>query len=253
MTRTAPLLLALLPVLAAGGLAAQDPDTTVVDSALPVPEVRPRAAVGTPQDTATELPASPLGAMVRSMILPGWGQSKFDAYFRGGIYFAGWTGNWFMNFRNAYRLENVQARFDIRSDQVARQLIATSSNPDSMRAQIDSFPSLVEGAVREDSLGNELRKLVRARQQQQEDWIAWSVFWVLASGIDAYVTAHLADFPAEVQMHPGRNRSVTLRVGVPWPFAKPPQRGASSPAPEAAAPAPPAPLRPLVGPSALRP
>ena len=213
-------LLTVLAVLVPVGLTAQIPDTLVVDTAI-VDRVAP---IGMPPPD-TGLPASPAGAMIRSMVLPGWGQAKFEGYFRGGVYFTGWVGNWYMIFRNAYRLENVENRYDIRREQVAEQLIANASDPDSMAAQLDSFPTLLDGVIREDSLGNELRKLVRAREQQQEDWIAWSLFWVLASGIDAYVTAHLADFPAEIELRSNRDRSVSVELTVPWapgpPLARP--------------------------------
>lgn len=221
----APLVLAAaLPAALAG----QGVDTLGVDSVRPIPRVEPVAV-----DTPT-LPVSPVGAMLRSMVLPGWGQSEFESYFRGSVYFAGWTGNWFMIFRNEHRLDNVQVRFDLRAAQIQDQLLASSSNPDSLRAQIDSFPDILDTAVREDSLGNELRKLVRARKQQREDWIAWSLFWVLASGVDAFVTAHLADFPADVEMRPTGGRALSLSVSVPFstPGARPPPAaGAALPAP----------------------
>ncbi|MFO7893068.1 MAG: DUF5683 domain-containing protein [Longimicrobiales bacterium] len=221
----APLVLAAaLP----GGLVGQEVDTLGVDSVRPIQQVEPVAV-----DTPT-LPASPVGAMLRSMVLPGWGQSKFESYFRGSVYFTGWAGNWFMIFRNEYRLDNAQVRFEIRTDQIEDQLVASSTNPDSLRAQIDSFPDILDTAVREDSLGNALRKLARARKQQREDWIAWSLFWVLASGVDAFVTAHLADFPADVEMRPTGERALSLSVSVPFstPGAPPPRAaGAALPAP----------------------
>ncbi len=236
MSRRLPALLALL--ILPGGLAAQEPDTLGVDSLLPVPRVEP--AIEPVVQDAGALPVSPGGAMIRSMILPGWGQAPFDAYFRGGVYFAGWAGNWFMLFRNSYRLENARTRFDIRAEQIEEGLITAAPNPDSMRAQIDSFPTILIDAIREDSLGNDLRKLVRAREQQREDWIAWSLFWLLASGIDAFVTAHLHEFPADVELRPaaaagGRAISVSISVPVPGIGARQPR-----PAP-AALPAPPLP------------
>ncbi|MDX1675097.1 MAG: DUF5683 domain-containing protein [Longimicrobiales bacterium] len=208
---------------------AQEPDTLRAADTLRVDSVRPvpRVPLAPAEDTASA-PTTPSGAMVRSFILPGWGQAEFDAYFRGGVYFAGWAGNWFMNFRNAYRLDHARERLAVRRSQIEDQLIASSSNPDSLRAQIDSFPTILTDAVRADSLGNELRKIVSSREQQREDWIAWSVFWLLASGIDAYVTAHLAEFPADIELRPGRQGGMSLRVGVPWPGRPgrdPPARG----------------------------
>lgn len=178
---------------------------------------RPPRPVEPPVVQDSVAPTTPGGAFIRSLILPGWGQAEYDAYFRGSIYYAGWIGNWFMNFRNFTRLASVRDRLGLRTGQIEAALITNSPNPDSMRAQIDSFPSIVDTAVREDSVGNALRLLVDSRVQQREDWIAWSIFWLLASGVDAYVTAHLADFPAEVELRPNRDGSLTLQLGVPWP------------------------------------
>jgi hypothetical protein len=219
--------------MAPGGLDGQDPDTLAVDS------VGAEEAT-TQADSAPAIRLSPGAAMIRSLILPGWGQAEFDSHFRGGVYFAGWAGNWYMIFRNAYRLDEARTRFDLRFDQLESALIAASPNPDSMRAQIDSFPNIMNTAVREDSLGNELRKLVNAREQQQEDWIAWSLFWVLASGIDAFVTAHLHDFPADVDLRPTGGRSVSLTVSVPvWPPSARPPRAARAALPPRPPPGPP--------------
>jgi hypothetical protein len=235
MSRSLPAILALA-LLVPGGLAAQDPDSAAVDTA----GVAPSRLPDVDQDVVdtTALPVSPGGAMIRSMILPGWGQAEFQAYFRGGVYFAAWAGNWFMLFRNEYRLDYVRQQYDIRYDQIRTGLLANSDNPDSLAAQLDSFPDLMDTAVREDSLGNDLRKLVRARKQQREDWIAWSLFWLLASGIDAFVTAHLYDFPAEVDLRPAGGRAAALTVSVP--FSVP---GGRAPPPTASALPPPGPPR----------
>lgn len=214
MTRPAArrTLAALVALMAGSGAAGQEPDSLRADSLRAVNAVVPPAP-----DSVEAAPTTPRGAMFRSFVLPGWGQAEYDAYFRGGIYFAGWAGNWLMNFRNAVRLDQARGRLGVRRQQIREGLIASSSDPDSMRAQLDSFPSILNQAVRQDELGNELRKIVSSREQQQEDWIAWSLFWLLASGVDAYVTAHLSDFPADIEIRPERDRSVSLRVGVPWP------------------------------------
>lgn len=222
---TRPLLLGALLTLSAGPAAGQVPDSLPPDAApLPIDSVRMPASVaplGAAPDTDRDLPISPRAAFIRSVVLPGWGQAPFEAYFRGSIYFAGWAGNWFMNFRNMYRLEDARERFDVRTEQVREGLVAAAPNPDSVRAQIDSFPDILTTAVREDSLGNDLRKLVRAREQQREDWIAWSLFWLVASGVDAYVTAQLSDFPAEVILRPGNERGVSIGLEVPLPRRRP--------------------------------
>jgi hypothetical protein len=215
-----PIRLAVGLLLAgAGALGAQIPDTVIthVDSVIVDPAAV--AAVGSAPDTVARFP-SPGGAFLRSMIIPGWGQAEFDAYTRGGIYFSGWTANWFMNFKNQVRLREARNRLDLRTDQIRARLIAEAENPDSMRAVLDTTNVLSE-AVRGDAIGGDLRNLVSSREQQREDWIVWSVFWLLASGVDAFVTAHLADFPAAIDLEANADRSVSLRVDVPFPRRRP--------------------------------
>lgn len=207
-----PVGLAIALALTASPAAAQEPPDTTGG---PVPV-----------DSVVVTPMSPRGAFIRSMILPGWGQSAFGSYFRGGVFFTGWAGNWFMNFRNQVRLDNARDRYGLRRSELRDSLIFSPPaedvppNPDSMRAVLDST-DLLQQTVLADSAGNDLRKLVRARKQQREDWIAWTVFWILASGVDGYVTAHLSDFPATIDVDPGRDGSMTFRVEVPLPRRRP--------------------------------
>lgn len=219
MIRRFVILLVLAAVLPTG-ITAQVPDSVAArDSAAARDSLRPREeAVGVPvQDSALAPRATPRSAMIRSFVLPGWGQAQYDAYFRGSIYFAGWAGNWFMTLRTSARLGMARETLQLRRDQIETALIEGSPNPDSMRAQIDSFPEILDLAVDNDEKGSELQGLVGAREDQREDWIAWSIFWLLASGIDAYVTGHLSDFPAEVDMQPNRDGSVTLQLELPLP------------------------------------
>lgn len=194
-----------------------------VDSVIVAPEVEPILVPAAPD--LTPEPISPRGAFIRSMVVPGWGQAAFDSHFRGGVYFAGWAANWYMMFRNQVRLDEARFRFDLRVDQLEAALIAASPNPDSMRVALDEDPSIIEAAVIADdgpgSSGNNLRKLVGAREQQREDWIAWSIFWLLASGVDAYVTAHLADFPADIDVRRNADRSVSMGLQVALPGRRP--------------------------------
>ncbi len=204
---------------------AQTVDTTqvTVDSVIVTPGARP-VVTDPPPDSAPQ-PMTPRGAFIRSMVIPGWGQAAFDRPVRGGVYFAGWAANWFMIFRNQVRLDEARFRFDRRVEQIETALIAGSPNPDSMRAVLDSVPSVLEAAVRADeglgNTGNNLRKLVRGREQQREDWIAWSIFWVLASGVDAYVTAHLSDFPADIDVRRNPDRSLSVGLELPLPRGTP--------------------------------
>ena len=211
--------LAAVAALAAPA-AAQEPDSTMVpvDSVIVSPDVPLATAV---EVVPAATPMSPRGAFIRSMILPGWGQAAFDAHFRGGVFFAGWVGNWFMNFRNAVRLSEAKDIYGMRKRELADSLIAVSPNPDSTAAAI-AENGVGEQVIFADAPANLWRKRVRAREEQREDWIAWTLFWILASGVDGYVTAHLSDFPAAIDLEPEGGGAVTVRFEVPvGPFGRP--------------------------------
>ncbi|HUG41150.1 MAG TPA: DUF5683 domain-containing protein [Longimicrobiales bacterium] len=201
--------------------AAQEPDTipVPVDSVVIAPDV-PVAALPGQGDAAQGQPMSPRGAFVRSMVLPGWGQAAFGSHLRGGVFFAGWAGNWFMNFKNVVRLDEARDRYRLRADELRESLLAASPDPDSLAMVLDTT-DLLDRTIRADDLGDNLRKLVRARKAQREDWIAWSIFWILASGVDGYVTAHLADFPATIDVEPERDGGVSLRLEIPFGRRRP--------------------------------
>lgn len=59
--------------------------------------------------------------------------------------------------------------------------------------------------------------LVRARKDQREDWAALTIFIALFSGLDAYVSAYLADFDRHVGVQPTPTGSLRLewRARVP--------------------------------------
>lgn len=156
----------------------------------------------------TELPAvadrpSPRGAMLRSFVLPGWGQASYDRYVRGGVYFAG-------NAANLYMVLKTLARLDEARDLEARRVSATEARLIAAGHAPDSIPALVEA----DPAVMSIRGLVTTRESQREDWIALGLFWLLISGVDAYVTAQLADFPASIGATTD-GRSLGIVVSVP--------------------------------------
>jgi hypothetical protein len=60
-------------------------------------------------------------------------------------------------------------------------------------------------------------KLIESRKEQRQDWIAYTIFFTLASGVDAFVAAHLADFPATITTRPAPAGGMHIQVGVPFP------------------------------------
>jgi hypothetical protein len=92
---------------------------------------------------------------------------------------------------------------------------------DSLRAAMLEDPALAEeladsaafaSRVAGDSLLVDNRSLVDARRQQRQDWIAYTLFFTFLNGLDAYVAAHLTDFPGELDV--GRRADGSISIGV---------------------------------------
>jgi len=157
-----------------------------------------------PADTLHDDRPSATGALLRSLVLPGWGQASYERYIRGGVFFSGHVGNTFMLFKTLTKLDEAE-------DLLARREAATLAelrdqgvtDADSLRTQLAANPQV-----------RRLRSLVDARKEQREDWIAVGLFWILISGVDAFVQAQLADFPAEIAARHEEGR-VLLQITVP--------------------------------------
>ena len=80
------------------------------------------------------------------------------------------------------------------------------SDPDSFRIRVDNS-----------ELVRDVRGLISAREEQRQDWLAYTIFLTLASGVDAFVAAHLANFPATISTSPGREGGMNVRLSVPIP------------------------------------
>ncbi len=57
--------------------------------------------------------------------------------------------------------------------------------------------------------------LAEGRREQREDWITLAVFWSLASAVDAWVSAHMWEFAAEVMPPPDGSAGIAVRYQVP--------------------------------------
>jgi hypothetical protein len=143
------------------------------------------SAGAAPADTLTadSTPFSASGALLRSFLLPGWGQAYVGAHGRGALYFALEAGSLWMVYKSNRALAD------------AREL-------ESYRREI--------GALGE----NERLSIAESRAQQVEDWITLSVFWALFAGADAYVSAQLADFVGHVGAEPGPQGELRLQMNV---------------------------------------
>ena len=137
-------------------------DTTAVSP--PEPDVGPE-----PRDSATFRPISPVGALWRSFLLPGWGQARLNRKLTGGLFIA-WEGVTLgMTLKTRHELDYLRRT----------------------------------GAERADS-----------KRQEHEDWLVLLAFNHVFAALEAYVGAHLADFPGDLKIRavPG---AVGASVSVP--------------------------------------
>jgi hypothetical protein len=180
-----------LALAAASPLAAQvRPSAPPRDTAAAAPRdtlvVRPPAPAAARADTAaadTVRRISPQGAFVRSLVLPGWGQSAVGSPGRGAVYFALETASLWMVYKSQRKLH-----FARRNQEYLREV----------------------GELEEDRQTG----LVNSREEQLEDWITLSGFLLLFNAADAFVSAHLVDFDRRIGVVPGR-RGADLQLSVP--------------------------------------
>jgi hypothetical protein len=168
-----------LACLAPRAAAAQDP----------APRDTSRRAFEIRGDTVPVVPDSllritPRGAFLRSLVLPGWGQSELGAPGRGGIYFLLESGSLWMVLKTHQKLKEARALETIARE--SGEIGPTTKLP-----------------------------LVRDRENQREDWITLSIFWLFFSGADAFVAAHLQDFDVHVNAVPRPGGGTELRATVP--------------------------------------
>ena len=149
---------------------------------------------------------SPAGAFLRGSLIPGWGHAASGSLTRGAFYFgieaaAGW-----MVFKTWRKLGVAREQVALWEEQVTARLIREGVTE---QEDIDSQLGQHEEVAR-------LRELVDSRTEQREDWVAVTVFFLLISGVDAFVSAHLHNFPdpLTVEGDPGGTVSVAIRVPV---------------------------------------
>lgn len=199
--RRALVLAALLGALVVAPVAAQDPP--LPDTVLVPP--RPDVVLSRPEP---ELP-SPTGAFLRSLAVPGWGQAAIGSYTRAAFYVAVETSSAYALIRTRIRLQEAREHAALR-ERVLRRALADEgvTEPAEVAARLDENPRLADA-----------RRLVAAREEQQEDWVALTIFLVLLGGADAFVSAHLRDFPEplEVGLVPGPDGRIQVAVRIPVP------------------------------------
>ena len=148
----------------------------------------------------------PSGAFLRSAIIPGWGHTTTGSPTRGAFYFsvealAGW-----MVFKTQRRLGVARDQAEL-WEEVAMAELAALGHTD---------PEEIDAALADHEQVARFRGLVDARREQREDWLAVAIFTMLISGVDAFVSAHLGDFPEPLTID-GDPLGGTVELGVRVP------------------------------------
>jgi hypothetical protein len=130
------------------------------------------------QDTTPGPPVSPLGALGRSILIPGWGQAAVDRPVRGAFYFAAEAAAVWMIVKSQAKLSSAR-----------RGLPPDAATADSA--------------------------LVESRNSQRENWIVLGVFVALVSGVDAWVSAHLFGFEGELTPPEDGTAGAAVKFSVP--------------------------------------
>lgn len=180
LPRVAALGLALAIWLGAGParLAAQDSTAAPRDSASvtpPTPLPPPAAQAPVPgSDSAGggKPPVSPMGALWRSILIPGWGQARLNRKLTGALFIA-WEG--------------VTLGMSLKTSQELRYMERTNSAGKS------------------------------AKRKERQDWLVLMGFNHLFAAVEGYVSAHLWDFPPDLEIGVGPlpGGGVGARVSMP--------------------------------------
>ena len=153
-----------------------------------------------------EFAGRPRGAFLRALAIPGWGHAAIGAHGRGGVYMGTQAVVTWMLLRTRSGINGARDLVAVRSAAIERELLA---------AGVDD-PAQIESALEGDEGVARARGLEAARQQQFEDWLALGIFTLFLSGADAFVSAHLQTFPADVTVVPvGDEGRVDVGLRVP--------------------------------------
>ena len=129
------------------------------------------------------------GAFARSMVIPGWGQAAAGSPGRGAFYFTVESISFWMIFKTNQLLGSASDILDMRRRDAFERLMADPlDDPLDLQTLLEADLGVVSAL-----------ELEEIRRQQREDWIAFALFMLLLGGADAFVTAHLADFPEPLE------------------------------------------------------
>ena len=200
------LLALVFAAFGAGPASAQIPDTTAAPPPVIISAPTPRDTLAPPTIVIPQhRPISPGRAFIRSLILPGSGQVAMDRSVAAGVYA-------FVEFAaiGMARKSALDLR-EARRAPVDSTVVRYERDPTTGELVLDAETGL---PIPAEFIISDLGGRIRARKQHLEDWIALLIFNHLFSAADAYVAAHLWDFPATVgaSLAPGREARVSASI-----------------------------------------
>jgi hypothetical protein len=199
MLRLLILIAVLMTLPAAGPVAAQ------------VPGEPPAVPVA---DTIPDEAPVPRNAFIRAMIIPGWGHMYIDEPRRGAVFIALQGTSWYMLVRTITRLND--ARVSARTlEELGRDSLYASMAADTAISRQLSNPVAFDEALLEYPGLENARGLARTRQRHRQDWIVYTLVLTFAGAVDAYVTAHLKEFPVDFTATPVPGGGASLQLSVP--------------------------------------
>lgn len=152
----------------------------------------------------TTASVSPGGAFLRAVLVPGWGHVSIGANARAGAYFAIESAVAYGIIRTRRRISEAASRANFR-ELLLREDLTTKGITD---------PNQIENALESDATLADLKSLGESRSDQQEDLVAFGLFLLFLSGADAFVSAHLKDFPDPIAIEAGPTNDGRLEIGL---------------------------------------
>ena len=152
----------------------------------------------------TTASVSPGGAFLRAVLVPGWGHVSIGANARAGAYFAIESAVAYGIIRTRRRISEAASRANFR-ELLLREDLTTKGITD---------PNQIKNALESDATLADLKSLGESRSDQQEDLVAFGLFLLFLSGADAFVSAHLKDFPDPIAIEGGPTNDGRLEIGL---------------------------------------
>jgi hypothetical protein len=152
----------------------------------------------------TPASVTPGSAFLRAVVVPGWGHVSIGANARAGVYFAIESAVAYGIIRTRRRISEAASRANFRETLLRENL----------NTQGITEANQIEGALESDATLVDLKNLREARGEQQEDLVAFGLFLLFLSGADAFVSAHLKDFPDPIAIEGGPTNDGRLEIGL---------------------------------------